>query len=78
MDLFNHVLEEVPENLLSHLRPLISEIFLLYHHRGNLSLFLHPLLEKLLLNAIEVKSFPPSPLTMLITNYFPAANQIPK
>lgn len=49
------VLEVIPPDLLANLRPFMSELFSLYHHRGNLSALLHPLLKKFVVQAIEVR-----------------------
>jgi hypothetical protein len=56
-NLFLFVLEVLPAEMLPNLRPFLSELFALHGHRGSLSLFLHPLLEKLVFESIEVLKF---------------------
>lgn len=66
--LFMFVLEVIPAELLPNLRPFISELFALHNHRGSLSLFLHPLLEKLLLEFIEVPTAYPCNLARSVSH----------
>lgn len=76
--LFKFMLEILPPSLLDNLRPFISELFALHHHRGTLATFIGPLVNRLLLTEVRVPEEFPCQLATSITHLTPQAAFIMK